>query len=345
MKIIVSILSLILTLSYCSKNSNNKQSSKINDIKSKSQIALSSLPKNRQISLTYQFTINNIPKNIKTAYAWVPVPMKTKYQKLYSFKLHNNLPYKLLKENKYKNHFLKIDLTNSLNKTSKNKTIKITFEVNRKSYNTLDNSTPLKPLPQQELQTYLLPNKLIPISGKIYTEAQKVTKNANDTLSKAKLLYYNVINTMVYNKTGTGWGKGDANYACDIRKGNCTDFHSLFIGHARSLKIPSRFIIGFPLDEKKSMDVIPGYHCWTEFYVDNKGWVPIDASEAYKHPEKREMFFGGLDANRIQFTMGRDIELPESEAEPLNYIIYPHVEINNKIHTKLTHYFSYKEKI
>ena len=54
--------------------------------------------------------------------------------------------------------------------------------------------------------------------------------------------------------------------------------------------------------------MIPGYHCWAEFQVAEYGWVPVDASEAHKRPEKREALFGGLDENRVQFTYGRDIQ-------------------------------------
>ena len=75
-------------------------------------------------------------------------------------------------------------------------------------------------------------------------------------------LYDNIVTTLLYDKSGKGWGRGDATYACDIRTGNCTDFHSLFIGEARSLGIPARFIMGLPLPEGRSQGVIPGYHCW-----------------------------------------------------------------------------------
>ena len=51
--------------------------------------------------------------------------------------------------------------------------------------------------------------------------------------------------TMRYDKTGTGWGRGDALWACDAKRGNCTDFHSPFIGMRRADGIPARFDIGF----------------------------------------------------------------------------------------------------
>src|ERR1035438_3068951 len=97
----------------------------------------------------------------------------------------------------------------------------------------------------------------------------------------------------MYDKTGKGWGRGDIYYACQERRGNCTDFHAIFIGYARALGIPARFAIGFPLPADRGEGKIAGYHCWAEFYAKGIGWIPVDASEAAKNPAKREYFFGG----------------------------------------------------
>jgi len=80
----------------------------------------------------------------------------------------------------------------------------------------------------------------------------------------------------------------------------------------------------------KAEGEIPGYHCWAEFYLADVGWVPVDASEAHKFPAKREAFFGGLDENRIAFTIGRDIRIPQASAGPVNSSIYPHVEVDGR---------------
>jgi len=136
---------------------------------------------------------------------------------------------------------------------------------------------------------------------------------------------------MKYDKSGIGWGRGDAIYACEMGAGNCTDFHSLFIGMARAAGIPAVFVMGFPLPQGESEGDIAGYHCWAEFYDDRLGWLPIDASEAWKHPESRGLLFGGLDPDRVEFTIGRDVPLvPEDKARGavLNYSIYPYVLVD-----------------
>ena len=165
-----------------------------------------------------------------------------------------------------------------------------------------------------------------------------------DPLRKARKLYDHVVSTVRYDKSGTGWGRGDAQYACDVRVGNCTDFHSLFIAEARSLHVPARFIMGVPLPEDRTEGTIPGYHCWAEFYVEGRGWLPVDCSEASKFPEKKDTLFCALDAHRVAFTLGRDIRLPNADGGPLNYAIYPYVEIDGKPHSDIKTTFSFKDE-
>src|SRR5690349_10024048 len=153
-----------------------------------------------------------------------------------------------------------------------------------------------------------------------------------------------VLATMRYDKSGEGWGRGDAVWACTSKRGNCTDFHSLFIAMMRSSGIPARFEIGFPLPENKTEGDIAGYHCWAEFYLAGVGWVPVDASAAWKNPAKRDFFFGAHDATRVFFTYGRDIRLsPDQKSEPLNYFIYPYAEANGQPVKNLQTHFSFRE--
>ena len=149
---------------------------------------------------------------------------------------------------------------------------------------------------------------------------------------------------MRYDKTGTGWGHGDTLYACNAKQGNCTDFHSLFISMARSQNIPGRFEIGFPIPTDKHTGDIAGYHCWADFYTKDHGWVPVDISEAWKHPEQREFFFGHWDDNRVQFSVGRDITLsPRQAGAPLNYFVYPYVELDGAEYPNVSMHFSFED--
>jgi transglutaminase-like putative cysteine protease len=163
-------------------------------------------------------------------------------------------------------------------------------------------------------------------------------------MEKARTLYDYIFNTMRYEKTGTGWGRGDALWACDSHHGNCTDFHSVFISMARSQHIPAWFEIGFSIADDKAESDVAGYHCWAEFYTAARGWFPVDISEAWRHPEKKDYFFGAHDVNRIQFSVGRDLLLrPEQAGERLNYFIYPYVELDGKEYPNVSIAFSFAD--
>ena len=113
---------------------------------------------------------------------------------------------------------------------------------------------------------------------------------------------------------------------------------------ARSKKIPARFEMGLSVPEGQSAGQIAGYHCWAEFYTRERGWFPVDISEAWKHPEKKDYFFGAHDANRVEFTLGRDLELsPKQDGKPLNYFVYPYVEVTGKEYPNVSTAFSFAD--
>jgi len=199
-------------------------------------------------------------------------------------------------------------------------------------------------LSDKERKEFLAPDALVPTTGLPAELAVKVTEGKNTPLDKARAIYEYVFTTMRYDKTGTGWGRGDVLYACDAKKGNCTDFHSLFIAMARSQGIPARFEIGFPLPPDKHAAEIAGYHCWADFFDPQHGWIPVDISEAWKHPEKKDYFFGAHDDNRVEFTMGRDLELsPKQDGKPLNYFVYPYVEVAGREYPNVSTAFSFAD--
>src|SRR4029077_13646546 len=78
---------------------------------------------------------------------------------------------------------------------------------------------------------------------------------------------------------------------------------------------------------------ITGYHCWAELYVDGRGWVPVDSSEAAKNPARRDYFFGRHDENRLEFSRGRHLALaPAQHGEKLNFFIHPYAEVDGRPH-------------
>src|SRR5438094_2769226 len=131
------------------------------------------------------------------------------------------------------------------------KTIEVRYRVVRKE------KAPY-PANNAEAARYLRPEKLVPIDETFRTLAEKATTGKTDDLDRAKALYDHVMGRMRYDKSGTGWGRGDAKYACDMRTGNCSDFHSYFIALARSIGIPARFAIGATIPADKNEGTIEG---------------------------------------------------------------------------------------
>ncbi|MCH7878656.1 MAG: transglutaminase domain-containing protein [candidate division Zixibacteria bacterium] len=303
----------------------------------------------RRFEFSYHVTILNIPRDAEKIEVSVPVPRSDDQQAVINQSVVSNLDYTRYTDPEYGNQVLIFKgVRGNDSELPDAVEIQIDVTVNRREAGALlshvaasdDNSANQKRL----LKRFLGPDRLVPIDGRIAKEAREVVKDDMETIEKARALYDHLFATMSYDKSGQGWGMGDAIYACDVRSGNCTDIHSLFIGMARALGIPARFVMGFPLPENKSSGDIPGYHCWAEFYVTGSGWVPVDISEAIKHPEKKDYFFGRLDPNRVAFSIGRDIQiLTSTGSEELNYFIYPHTLIDGQPFDGATHEFAFTE--
>ena len=188
------------------------------------------------------------------------------------------------------------------------------------------------------------PDKLVIIDDEIRSISGKLVAGKQTSLEKARAIYDYVLGKMTYDKNHTGWGLGSTRHACDVGKGNCTDFHALFNSLARAQGIASGFEIGLYLPyERNSSEALGGYHCWAFFRVPGKTWVPVDCSEADRFPERKEYFFGNHTPNRVTLSTGRDITLEPKQAGPaLNYFLNPHAEADNKP-VPATKTWSYKD--
>jgi transglutaminase-like putative cysteine protease len=182
----------------------------------------------------------------------------------------------------------------------------------------------------EDAARFLRPEKLVPINETFKSLAETATAGKHGDLERARGLYDSVLARMRYDKSGTGWGRGDAVYACDAKTGNCSDFHSYFIALARSIGIPARFAIGATIPADKKEGLIEGYHCWAEFFADGR-WVPVDISEAWKNPKLADYYFGHNPANRFELARGRDLIVdPAPATGPINFLVYPLLEMDGK---------------
>jgi transglutaminase-like putative cysteine protease len=287
--------------------------------------------KTRQFEFTYKATIRGVPNSTNLLNVWIPYPTTDANQEVHDIRVTAPVTGTVYTEPKYHNAIMHFTIRNP---HAQEIDVELSFKVNRsedfrKDFANVRHAAVGAIDPH--LGMYLNPDKLVPINGQVVSWAHDVIKDKDTDLEKAKAIYDHAATTITYDRSGEGWGRGDILYACDVKRGNCTDFHAVFIGLCRAVGIPARFIIGIPLPAKKGEGEIRGYHCWAEFYLNGCGWIPVDVSEASKHPEKRDYFFGANDENRVQFSVGRDIVLrPRQQSDPLNYFIYPHAEADGK---------------
>ena len=299
-------------------------------------------PESRHFTFTYAFTVRNTDPG-KTLRIWFPTAHSDAWQQVRAVSATGDLPLRKTKESEYGNEMYYAETAKADREEYK---FEVVYDVVRTERLSMVDGKPIGHEKVTKTQTvrFLQPDAMVPVTGRPADLARQQVQGKTAELDKARALYDYVFATLKYDKTGTGWGRGDVLWVCDAKHGNCTDFHSLFASMARSQGIPTRFAIGFPLPTDKHAGDIAGYHCWSDFDLDGSGWIPVDISEAWKHPEKKDYFFGAHDQNRMQFTMGRDLTLsPKQAGGPLNYFVYPYVEYEGKEYANVSNRFSFAD--
>ncbi|MFT4519044.1 MAG: transglutaminase-like putative cysteine protease [Halioglobus sp.] len=294
----------------------------------------------RSFQFTYEIESTDFPVG-KAVDIYIPLPVENEAQQILGESIQSSHPGKKGQEEAYGNTYYHIHRPAS---NTEPLSATLSWTVNRKVLTANGKGE----LSDARREQFLGPNSLVPVGHEILKpilEEIHQMRGDDSPQATARAIYDWVVDNVEYKKVGSGWGNGDTFWACNERYGNCTDFHALFISLARSEGIPARFEIGFPVPMDRDSGSIGGYHCWVQFYLPELGWVPIDASEAAKHPEQRELLYGSHPANRIHFTTGRDLVLSsDPSGNSLNYFIYPHVEIDGEVYgKKIATRFSFEE--
>ena len=295
----------------------------------RTNVAFEGTPPARSFRFTYDVEVPT-KSATDTLDLWIPIPRSTHEQEIANLTIEASGPYTIndLVEGTGRSLYM--------HAVGKDLAVKVTFDVTRSATSGGGTAT------ASEIAGGLEANALIPEDGKVAAMAAKLDTTGTP-VEVALALYDHTRDRMRYDKpAGAAWGRGDAEWACDSRFGNCTDFHSYFMGLARAKGIATRFVMGFPIPTVESGETrVGGYHCWAYFYDEAEGWRPVDISEADKHPEKAGFFFGNLDENRVEMIGGRDVLLePAPKAGRLNLFIYPYAELNGVATRELSKSFT-----
>jgi transglutaminase-like putative cysteine protease len=282
--------------------------------------AVTAAAPSRIFAVAYAARVAAIPAGARRVDLWVPVPSSDAQQTVHDLRVDTALPHEMTRDPEYGNRILHV----WSEPPGENVAVTLHYTIDRREERALasepDANISREPEPSERL---LEPDRLGVIDDRIRALAAQITTGKTDTLSNARAIYDYVLTHMTYDKAAPGCGHGDTLRACEVGKGNCTDFHALFISLARASGIPARFGIGFRVPHDKQRGTLAGYHCWAEFWLPGTGWVPVDASEAWKDTGRRDFYFGNLDDDRFRVSLGRDLRLPGREGEPLNYLLSP----------------------
>jgi transglutaminase-like putative cysteine protease len=282
----------------------------------------------RKFTITYVAHVTDVPPGTRSLHVWIPVPQDSAVQTITDVAFEGLAP-RMGSDGRFGNRMAYSEVSNPGSTFSKSYSFTCT---RREQITDLGSLAPEAAETDPAAAAFLADDKLTIVDNRIRKMAAEITAGRTTSVEKAKAVYDYVLAHMKYDKSGEGWGRGDTSYACDAGKGNCTDFHALFMSLARASGIPAGFEVGLYLPyEREKQEKTGGYHCWAFFRVPGATWVPIDASEASKVPGRAEYFFGALTSNRVTLSTGRDIVLePPQAGDPLNYFVNPYAEADGK---------------
>ncbi|MGE5612193.1 MAG: transglutaminase-like domain-containing protein [Bacillota bacterium] len=285
-------------------------------------------PRTRSFLLNYHGEINGLIPG-QAACIWLPVPSDSSYQTVKEVSRTLGASSQIGRDQRFGNKILyfqqRADRSGQIR-------FQITYRITRQEVrsNFERGHGEADAAVDQECHLFLGPDANVPVGGKTMTLLKGIDLPTNQ-LQLGRLLYDVVNRHMTYAKDTPGSGRGDAVWACESGRGNCSDFHSLFIALARGNHLPAKFEIGFSLPAQRGQGTISGYHCWGWFKPHGYNWIPVDISEAKKDASMRDYYFGNLTENRVVFSVGRSLVLvPRQAGPPLNFFVNPYAEVDKK---------------
>jgi len=275
-------------------------------------------------------TVVSVPEGVERLRVWVPLPVEGPFQSVEDLEVKGPGEPRFTRDPIQGNRLAVFYLEDPGEKEVR---IDVSFRLTRKERDAMT-TAPAKAqseTPVPDPADALDEERLVPSTSMIERLASDIAGNAPDRMAGARRIYDWCVANLRYDRSGEGWGQGDTLWACDSRRGNCTDFHSVFIALARAEGIPARFVMGYSLPPDQESGEVDGYHCWAEFYTLDRGWTPVDASEAARHPEYHEYYFGRLTPDRFAVSIGRDLELsPSQEGDLLNFLYKSYAEADGE---------------
>jgi hypothetical protein len=121
---------------------------------------------------------------------------------------------------------------------------------------------------------YTQPEELIQSDApEIVSQATSLTKGISNIHDKVSRIYDFVTSHVQYARQEYEQG---ALWALENQTGDCSEFSYLFVALCRAAGIPARIQAGFGF--RSTNEKIQDGHMWAEYFLQNWGWVPVDAT-------------------------------------------------------------------
>jgi hypothetical protein len=121
---------------------------------------------------------------------------------------------------------------------------------------------------------YTQPEELIQSDNRsIVLKAQSLAGNESNIHEIVSKIYNFVITYMHYAAQSEERG---AVWALENGVGDCSEYSYLFVALCRAAGIPARVQAGFAFH--RVGETLEDGHMWAEYYLENYGWVPVDAT-------------------------------------------------------------------
>jgi len=180
----------------------------------------------RTLSFTYQVRVPADP-DAHGAHLRVPLPQSDAFQSISGLQIDSPVHYAEGRDVVYHNFFATFTPSTAQSAAGYDVTLRFTVTRSEHAVNlrapALVNASAALPVNDPQLKRYLEPDKLVPLNDTIAELARQQTAGETTALQKARSIYDYVVATMRYDKSGEGWGRGDAVWACSPKRGNCTD--------------------------------------------------------------------------------------------------------------------------
>lgn len=157
---------------------------------------------------------------------------------------------------------------------------------------------------------------------KLRSVVASLRQEGGDPLDQLHALSTRVLELVSYEVGHTG-AQTTAEEALALGRGVCQDHAHIFIGGARLLGIPARYVSGYlMLEDRVDQEAA---HAWAEAHIPGLGWVGFDVSNGISP-----------DARYVRVATGRDYK----EAAPITGVSYGGIEEDLHVHLAVARQFS-----